>query len=214
MTSPRLSNAQRMADKPLYEGCVGETQLSIVIEMLRIKAQNNILDVAYDDLCKMSRRALPVGNNMPKDYYSTRKLTSDMGFPTLKIDSWVDGCMLFWKDKEQLDGYDCCGVSRWRTGSWCKKLPASQMIYLPLKPRIKQLYEFKETAHAMRWHATYSNQDGQMNHPCHGEVWKHFDRTHPDFSRNPRNLRFGQCTDGFAPFSTYGGNYSCWPVIF
>ncbi|KAL0305080.1 UNVERIFIED_CONTAM: hypothetical protein Scaly_2998100 [Sesamum calycinum] len=39
-----------------------------------------------------------------------------------------------------------------------------------------------------------------MAHPSHGDAWKHFDRTHPSFASDARNVRLGLCTDGFSPF--------------
>jgi hypothetical protein len=52
-----------------------------------------------------------------------------------------------------------------------------------------------------------------MAHPSDGEAWKHFDQMHPEFAKEPRNVRLGLCTDGFAPFGNFGKNYSCWPVM-
>ncbi|XP_074288178.1 uncharacterized protein LOC141613344 [Silene latifolia] len=50
-------------------------------------------------------------------------------------------------------------------------------------------------------------------HPGDAESWKHFDALHPDFASEPRNVRLGLCTDGFAPFGQFGKAYSCWPVM-
>ncbi|KAL0293820.1 UNVERIFIED_CONTAM: hypothetical protein Sradi_6918600 [Sesamum radiatum] len=52
-----------------------------------------------------------------------------------------------------------------------------------------------------------------MAHPSHGDAWKHFDRTHPSFASDARNVRLGLCTDGFSPFGNSSTPYSCWPVI-
>ncbi|KAL0457812.1 UNVERIFIED_CONTAM: hypothetical protein Slati_0408400 [Sesamum latifolium] len=50
--------------------------------------------------------------------------------------------------------------------------------------------------------------------PCATRLMRrHFDRTHPGFAAEPRNVRLGLCTDGFAPYEQYGRTYSCWPVI-
>src|SRR3954462_5826730 len=65
----------------------------------------------------------------------------------------------------------------------------------------------------MTRHWDYERADGVMIHPCDSEAWKHFDRVHPDFSKEPRNVRLGLCTDGFNPFGQVGKAYSCWPVI-
>ncbi|KAL0462435.1 UNVERIFIED_CONTAM: hypothetical protein Slati_0131100 [Sesamum latifolium] len=52
-----------------------------------------------------------------------------------------------------------------------------------------------------------------MCHPSDAEAWRHFDRTHPNFAAEPRNVRLGLWTDGFAPHGQYGRTYSCWPII-
>ena len=65
----------------------------------------------------------------------------------------------------------------------------------------------------MRWHSTYPRVSGTMAHPSDAEAWKHFDNTYPDFAEEPRNVRLGLCTDGFAPFGQFGKSYSCWPVM-
>src|SRR3954462_10202893 len=65
----------------------------------------------------------------------------------------------------------------------------------------------------MTRHWDYERDDGVMIHLCDSEAWKHFDRVHPDFSKEPRNVRLGLCTDGFNPFGQVGKTYSCWPVV-
>ena len=52
-----------------------------------------------------------------------------------------------------------------------------------------------------------------MCHPFDGEVWKHFDRMHLEFSQDPRNVRLGLCSDGFSLFGQFGKTYSCWLII-
>ncbi|XP_051132853.1 uncharacterized protein LOC127252632 [Andrographis paniculata] len=52
-----------------------------------------------------------------------------------------------------------------------------------------------------------------MSHPSDSAAWKHFNTCHRNFAQDPHNVRLGLCTDGFAPFGTYGRNYSSWPII-
>ncbi|KAL0456409.1 UNVERIFIED_CONTAM: hypothetical protein Slati_0980100 [Sesamum latifolium] len=94
-----------------------------------------------------------------------------------------------------------------------KKNPYAVLRYLPITPRLQRLYVSKTTAEQMTWHATTQTEEGSMVHPSNAEVWRHFDRTHPDFAAEPRNVRLGLCTDGFAPHEQYGCTYFCWPVI-
>ncbi|GLU06043.1 hypothetical protein SLE2022_231080 [Rubroshorea leprosula] len=65
----------------------------------------------------------------------------------------------------------------------------------------------------MVWHLTCGGVSEKIVHPTGVEEWKHFDRTYPDFASNPRNVRFGLCTDGFTPFGHTSAPHSCWPVF-
>ncbi|KAL0423236.1 UNVERIFIED_CONTAM: hypothetical protein Sradi_0858400 [Sesamum radiatum] len=65
----------------------------------------------------------------------------------------------------------------------------------------------------MTWHASHLTEEDSICHPSDAEAWRHFDRTHPNFALEPRNVRLGLCIDGFAPHGQYGRTYSCWPVI-
>jgi hypothetical protein len=56
------------------------------------------------------------------------------------------------------------------------------------------------TAKKMTWHYKNQNNTGELRHPVDGEAWKHFDKKHPDFASNPRNVRLGLCSDGFTPY--------------
>ena len=52
-----------------------------------------------------------------------------------------------------------------------------------------------------------------VTHPSNAKAWLSFDEVNPLFTADPRNVRLGLCSDGFAPFNKTGMNYSCWPVI-
>ncbi|KAL0401328.1 UNVERIFIED_CONTAM: hypothetical protein Slati_4162700 [Sesamum latifolium] len=65
----------------------------------------------------------------------------------------------------------------------------------------------------MTWHANHQTEEGSICHPSDADAWRHFDRTHPNFAAEPRNVRLDLCTDGFALHGQYGRTYSCWPII-
>ncbi|KAL0352219.1 UNVERIFIED_CONTAM: hypothetical protein Scaly_1610600 [Sesamum calycinum] len=54
----------------------------------------------------------------------------------------------------------------------------------------------KKSPYAVLSHVT---EEDSMCHPSDAEAWRHFDRTHPNFALEPRNIRLGLCIDGFAP---------------
>ncbi|PKU65335.1 hypothetical protein MA16_Dca001225 [Dendrobium catenatum] len=94
-----------------------------------------------------------------------------------------------------------------------KDVPVSRMFYFPIIPRLQRLYASMRSAAHMRWHNDHIPQEGVITHPSEAEAWKHFDRTHPTFAAELRNVRLGLCADGFTPFSQSATPYSCWPVI-
>ncbi|KAK6784226.1 hypothetical protein RDI58_017680 [Solanum bulbocastanum] len=53
-----------------------------------------------------------------------------------------------------------------------------------------------KTAVAMRWHDSERPNDRNIRHPANGEAWKDFDYMHPNFSKDPRNVRLGLSSDG------------------
>jgi hypothetical protein len=69
------------------------------------------------------------------------------------------------------------------------------------------------SAEHMTWHHRYIRKEGVIQHPSDADAWKHFNRTHPEFAAEPRNVRLGLCADGFNPFNQMAKSYSCWPVM-
>ncbi|KAK4384555.1 hypothetical protein Sango_3049800 [Sesamum angolense] len=61
---------------------------------------------------------------------------------------------------------------------------------LPVE-KIHRLYASPATAEHMTWHASHVTGEDSMCHPSNAEAWRHFDRTHPDFALEPRNIRLG-----------------------
>ncbi|KAH0729675.1 hypothetical protein KY290_003787 [Solanum tuberosum] len=57
------------------------------------------------------------------------------------------------------------------------------------------------------------SKDGKFRHPVDGLAWKNFDRLHPDFALDCRNVRLGLSSDGFNPFRTMSISHSTWPVM-
>ncbi|XP_014493193.1 uncharacterized protein LOC106755535 [Vigna radiata var. radiata] len=111
-----------------------------------------------------------------------------------------------------------CGKPRYqqhKIGASSKnQVPVKSMFYFPIIPRLQRMYASKETTAEMTWHHHNRSSNGVLRHPCDGEAWKHFDRVHPDFAIEPRNVRLGLCSDGFNPYVQASNiPYSCWPVI-
>ncbi|KAL0361019.1 UNVERIFIED_CONTAM: hypothetical protein Sradi_3786400 [Sesamum radiatum] len=121
--------------------------------------------------------------------------------------------MLYWKDDIDMEYCKFFGDPRYKAtrdrNPGSKKSPYAVLRYLPLTPRLQRLYASPATVEHMTWRANHITEESSMCHPSDAENWRHFDRTHPDFALEPRNIRLGLCMDGFAPYGQYGRIYSC-----
>jgi len=88
------------------------------------------------------------------------------------------------------------------------------MFYFPIISRLKGLFASIQTTNQMTWHYENRRDSSVLHHSCDGEVWKHFDKVHPDVAVKSHNAWLGLCSDGFNPFIKASSKpYSCWPVI-
>ncbi|WMV18242.1 hypothetical protein MTR67_011627 [Solanum verrucosum] len=68
--------------------------------------------------------------------------------------------------------------------------------------------EFCHTCGASRYIKSPEVDNGKLRHPADGLAWKYFDRLHPDFALDCRNVRLGLSSDGFNPFRTMSISHS------
>ncbi|XP_074314888.1 uncharacterized protein LOC141651059 [Silene latifolia] len=196
------------AEEPLYEGCKLSV-LEAASRLTNIKCEFNILHRAVDNIAFLMKDMCPDDNKMTDTYSKTKKLLEGLELPHQKIDAYPYGCMLFWNEDEHLNQCRKCKSARYKKN----KISENVLRYFPITPRLQRLYATKGIAENMTWHSETHRTNGHMSHPSDGEAWQNFDEIYPDFSVEPRNVRLGLCTDGFAPFGKSGKSYSCWPVI-
>ena len=67
----------------------------------------------------------------------------------------------------------------------------------------------------MSWHASANRlkDDGKLQHPSDGKLWKDFDEAYPEFGKEPRHVRFALSTDGMNPFSELSSSHNTWPGV-
>src|SRR5262249_19592059 len=206
------------ADEPLWSGCDNHTRLSAVSQLLNLKSEFNLSEKCFDRMIAMIKSMLPKDEKLPENYYRAKKMVHELGLGFMKIDVCPNHCLLYYKEDAEKTCCDICGHSRFkpRRGDNVKQkdVPHKVLRYFPLTPRLQRLYMSSKIAKHMRWHAErVRREENVMNHHADAEAWKHFDRTHPTFSREIRNVRLGLCTDGFNPFGGLVAPYSCWPVF-
>ncbi|XP_062028723.1 uncharacterized protein LOC133744669 [Rosa rugosa] len=211
----------KSANLPLYPGSKKHTTLSFIVKLLQAKVLNGWTDKSFKDLLDICNESMPEGVNLPNSYYQAQKLTEDLGFTYNTVDACPNSCMLFRNEDINLDQCLICKASRWKEDGCSlvsdlgpgKRKAAKQARYFPLKPRLQRLFMSSKTATLMRWHAEKRTNDGVFRHPADSLAWKDFDKKHPSFSGDIRNVRLGLASDGFNPFRTMNIVHSTWPVI-
>ncbi|GLT55491.1 hypothetical protein SLA2020_286080 [Shorea laevis] len=174
----------------------------------------------FNDLLKDADKPLH-DNTKHSNTYEAKKYMKDLGLGYEKIPACRDGCMIFWKETENLDACTVCNKSKWKddiigedgSTQTSKRRPVKVLRWFPLIPRLQRLFTSQHTASHMKWHAHARTKDGVLRHPADGEAWKSFDARHPDFASDPRNVRLGLASDGFNPFGNMSSSHSTWPVM-
>jgi hypothetical protein len=96
------------------------------------------------------------------------------------------------------------------------KVAVKQLCYMPITPRLKQLYLSEETVKQMRWHKEGKCDTEDLDimlHPADIEAWETLDYFDLEFARDPRSVLLGLSMDGFHPHSEASSPYSSWPVF-
>ncbi|WVZ80513.1 hypothetical protein U9M48_027983 [Paspalum notatum var. saurae] len=196
--------------------------LDTVSRLMAIKSKHNILNSCFNDITELVSEVIPSDHKLPKNLYFAKKMMAGLGMKYEKIDVCPSNCMLFWREDDKLGTCRHCGKSRYiqvknEAGENVNiTVPAKQLRYMPIIPRLKRLFLSMKIAKSMRWHKERkrgSQSEDVMVHPADGDAWKALDEFDPEFARDPRSVRLGLATDGFTPFSTSASPYSYWPVF-
>ncbi|XP_024634536.1 uncharacterized protein [Medicago truncatula] len=219
----KFYSMMKKVNEPLFEGS-SQSKLSMCVRLLAGKSNWNVPEECAEYYTKMMRDSTPVPENLPLSYYEAKQLVMKLGLEEKKIDCCVNGCMLFYdnefgKNDGALEECKFCnspryGVSGDDVDHKKKRVAVKSMFYLPIIPRLKRLFASMHTAGHMTWHYYNKTDSEVMRHPCDRVAWQHFDKVHPDFANDPRNVRLGLCSDGFTAYNTASARpYSCWPII-
>ncbi|KAL5563546.1 hypothetical protein UlMin_033293 [Ulmus minor] len=200
----------------LYPGVSSFSSLNFLVKLMHLKVMNKWTNKSFDELLKLLKLAFPK-IDLVESHYEAKRLMTKMGLGYQSIHVCKNDCALFWNENSMSETCPVCSESRWkmqegrRTG---KNVPYKVLRYFPLAPRLKRLFATSKTAKLMRWHqAGKSTDDNVMRHPVDGRAWKDFDKKHPEFADDVRNVRLGLAADGFNPFNNMSISYSMWPVV-
>ncbi|KAL5569048.1 hypothetical protein UlMin_025623 [Ulmus minor] len=200
----------------LYPGVSSFSSLNFLVKLMHLKVLNKWTNKSFDELLKLLKLAFPK-IDLVESHYEAKKLMTKMGLGYSSIHVCKNDCALFWKENSLKDTCPVCSESRWKLQSGKrsgKNVPHKVLRYFPVGPRLKRLFATSKTAKLMRWHSTGKSKDNDvMRHPVDGKSWQEFDKRHPQFAGDVRNVRLGLAADGFNPFGNMSLSYSMWPVV-
>ena len=131
--------------KPLYKGCK-LSLLLVVSRLINIKCEFNLPNRAIDNVLSLMKEICPLGNEMFATYYSTKKLLATSQLSHKSIDACPNGCMLYWKDKVDLEICEHCGADRYKKQTLRGKGVAKKVLmYFLIGSRLQRLYATKGT---------------------------------------------------------------------
>ncbi|KAG6406054.1 hypothetical protein SASPL_133650 [Salvia splendens] len=215
MSKPPINESQQFynmleaSKSDLWAGCE-YSKLSTNARLMTMKSEHRLSQRAVDELCQFMEEHLSKPNRMPNGFYKCKKQMQALDMSVLKIHCCTKGCMIYWKEDENRTECKVCGHARFKGNG---SSPFKKMYYFPLGPRLRRLYASEVIAQSMRWHAEHAQTSGEMRHPADSATWKTFDKTHPLFASESRNVRLALSTDGFQPFGQSGSQYSVWQVF-
>jgi hypothetical protein len=137
-----------------------------------------------------------------------------------KIDVYKDNYMIFYKEHKNETKCLKCGKPRFvevvnKDGEKVMtKTAHNQLWYMPLMPRMKQLFISKKIVRHIMWYKEGVHENDQvMVRMSDSEVWKALDDFDPIFARDAQNVRIGLAMDVFMPYNMSASSYSCWHVF-
>ena len=131
--------------------------------------------------------------------------------------------MLFQHDHKNDEFFHTCGASRYIKSHEVysllepfkkqHRLSAKTLRYFPLKTRLKRLFLCLKMADSLSGHEEERSKDRKLRHPTDGPALRDFDRFHPDFTLDYRNVRLALFIDGFNQFRTMSISQRTSPII-
>jgi hypothetical protein len=205
-----LKIAMREAKRMLYSGCTKFSRFSFVVKLLHMKALYRISNSAFTVMLKLLVDAFSEHNTLPKSYSEAKSMLKELGLGYESIDVCYNNCVLFrGKEYGKLDNCPVCKLSRWKDPER-KKIPQKVLRHFPSAPRLKRLFETKESSKKAQWHKKkQQSSEKEMSHPTDGKAWSDFDEEYPEFAKDAKNIDLDLLLMGSIPFQKRTRNTTC-----
>jgi len=78
----RFFDLLKDSDKPLWDGCMNYSKLSVVAQVFTIKSDHGLSEAGYDKIIKWAISILPEGNTLKENFYAIKSMMKplDLGY--------------------------------------------------------------------------------------------------------------------------------------
>ncbi|QRV80885.1 Transposase family tnp2 [Ceratobasidium sp. AG-Ba] len=192
-------------------------------DMLLVRGFNYKIDTgitarAYSKL----PRAFPNLDGLPTESVMKRRAAVLAGVSGVRIHCCVDSCVAFTGKYELHDECPYCGKPRYEDDPekpGCQR-PVRTFLYIPLIPRLTNMYRSKDMASKLGYRGRYGTRPGIIRDIFDGHLYQRLrGRRVRTYKRNfdhcyfsmPTDIALGLSADGFGPFKS--SRQSCWPLV-
>jgi hypothetical protein len=193
----------------------------LIIEGFNYKVNTDISGCAFGKL----PRAFPTRlGDLPSEQRIRTRAKTLAAFDGVKIDCCINSCIAYTGVYEKLVAcpYEECKEPRFEPHP---KRPGKQraryhFLYLPLIPRLIQMYRDRAMAEKLLYRPQRKPVDGTVSDIFDGSHYKRLRQQRVvvggkmlehHFFDSPTDIALGLSTDGFGPFKTR--NQTCWPLL-
>ena len=112
--APLYEQLQVDSKKPLYLGCTSFTWLSVMLDLVNLKARLSWSDKSFTELLVVLKKMLPENNTLLKNQYEAKKILSPVGMKYQKIHACPNDCILYKNQFVDMCKCPICGVSQYK----------------------------------------------------------------------------------------------------
>jgi len=195
---------------PLYDGACKAVLQAVAEHFEWFTSHPGTSKEALSELLQMEHNTLPKGNLLPATYYSAYKLIEPFLLKPKVYHACPNDCIIF--HKEYTNAITCpkCASARYIH----KNIPAKKFVYLPLRPQIVRIFNYKTMAKLVQAHPGALESSSSLMYDIHdSRVWKEAYSKTGIFREDHRGMSFALCTDGVNPFFHNHIAYSMWPIM-
>jgi len=147
----RFFDLLKDSNEPLWDSCTNNSKLSAIAQVFTIKSDHGLSEAGYDKIIEWARSILPERNRLKENFYAAKSMMKPLGLRYLKIDMYLNFCMLYYLENTELTECMICGDSCYKPKSGRGKtlVAYKKLRYFPITPRLQGLFMSPRTAKHM-----------------------------------------------------------------